>query len=440
MKSIFVQTYVGVALLTIAALLATFTIFDGLFEQIEAAEFREILQLEAELVQGKLALAPHDDWKTIVAEHESIFDLDVELKSQPEVVKRWSNFGSQKSPDKLFSKTEEDPWWLLLRLANSNQFLLFQEGEDGPISEIPLIDWFEDFAPIIVTYLILALGVLFLARRISRPMNELSLVASALGRGSLDVRASTHVPAPMDALATSFNRMAENVQRLITDQQILMGAIPHELRTPLSRIRFALDMTRRLDSADALRNQIEVIDGYVDELHATVDEALAITRLSRDEAVQFRPFDLQNLLDEQCESTASTSTKTVWLQPSPPGEVTGHPVLIKRAIGNVVANALKYAASEVKISAHSENGLVTVAVDDDGPGIPEDKRHEVFSPFARLEQSRGRSTGGVGLGLALVDMIMRTHQGTASVGASPLGGARVELRWNSNDLQRIHSR
>jgi len=280
-------------------------------------------------------------------------------------------------------------------------------------------------------------GLFLLAQRISRPINELSLVVQKFGKGCLDIRAKTQVSAPISTLAVNFNGMAAALQRLIKDQQVLMGAIPHELRTPLSRIRFALDLTRGLNSVDTLRNQIEVIDGYVDELQAAVDEALIITRLSCDETIYFNSFNLENLLVEICDSNDSESIKTISLQLPVSFEVIGHAVLIKRAICNVVENALKYANREVKISAHSRNGVITVAIDDDGLGIPEDKRQDVFSPFSRLEQHRGRSTGGVGLGLALVDMILKKHKGSVFICTSPLGGARFEMCWNSTNLRAV---
>jgi two-component system sensor histidine kinase RstB len=141
----------------------------------------------------------------------------------------------------------------------------------------------------------LAFALFILIRKLTKPIHHLTTVADRLGQGDLSARADSNLSPPMDTLAKGFNSMAEQLDETLKEQQILIGAIPHELRSPLARVRFALDVTRNHNSVDALRKDIENIDGYVDEMQNTVDEILELNRLQNQHGVVSSEFDICNL-------------------------------------------------------------------------------------------------------------------------------------------------
>ncbi len=142
----------------------------------------------------------------------------------------------------------------------------------------------------------LAFALFLLVRKFTKPILHLTTVAEKLGQGDLTTRADNHLLPPMNTLASGFNTMADQLNETLQEQQILIGSIPHELRSPLGRIRFALDMTRKHTSVDALREDIERIDGYADEMEDTVNEILELNRLQNQSQIETSPFELCPLL------------------------------------------------------------------------------------------------------------------------------------------------
>ncbi len=276
----------------------------------------------------------------------------------------------------------------------------------------------------------LAFALFLLVRKLTSPIQHLTQVAEKLGKGDWSARANQNLAPPMNTLAQGFNTMAEQLDHTIKEQQVLIGAIPHELRSPLGKIRFALDMTRDKETLAALRENIENIDGYVDEMQAAVDEILELNRLQNKANIELTPVKLCRLLNALIDSRSTDAPELKFsIDCAASMKVFAHTSLLKRAIQNLLQNAERYAQSAIKVSARQEGNAVIICVDDDGEGIAKEKRSLLFTPFTTLDSSRSRSTGGIGLGLAIVKIIMQKHSGDVSVTRSPMGGARFELRW-----------
>ncbi len=271
-----------------------------------------------------------------------------------------------------------------------------------------------------------------MALPVVRRLQRLERAAQALGEGDLTAR----VPEPryddaISQLARRFNAMADQVQGLLEGQQRLVQAVAHEIRTPIARLRFGaevLDMTRDPVEKERRRGELE---GDLDELEAMVQELLLYSRYESGRA----PLDPQRLPIasslERLVARLPDDAPAVLIEPvdGAPDELVADSRAFNRALRNLLANAARHAGSKVSVSWRADGEQLVLVVDDDGPGVPEAERERLFEPFARLDASRDRASGGVGLGLAIVQRILQAHDGTVCVLDSPLGGARFETRW-----------
>ncbi|MEY2634056.1 MAG: hypothetical protein RIR00_2710 [Pseudomonadota bacterium] len=279
-----------------------------------------------------------------------------------------------------------------------------------------------------------AIALWFWVRPIWRDLEAIRQTARALGEGDFQARspaANTTLFAP---LADTLNGMAERVQHLIATHKELSSSISHELRTPIARMRFALEMLAETDEAEERERLRGMMNSDLDELDNLIDTSLTYARFEREApTLQLSRIPLQKWLEEQVESLRILGRKlairTDFSALPPDLEVDLDRKAMPYAIKNLLRNAIKYAQSQILVSASQQGGRVFIHVDDDGIGIPEEERERVFTAFTRLDRSRDRSTGGYGLGLAITRRVLELHNGSASVQASPLGGARFSLCW-----------
>jgi two-component system osmolarity sensor histidine kinase EnvZ len=262
-----------------------------------------------------------------------------------------------------------------------------------------------------------AVAMLFMRNQV-RPIRRLARAADALGKGrevppfklagALEVRQAAH----------AFNIMRERIRRQMTQRTEMLAGVSHDLRTPLTRMKLELAM---LKGAAA-----EELKADVTEMERMVEGYLAFAR--GDESEPTAAADLGELIDEIA-SQARRAGATVAVNDVPLGELVlaMRRAAMKRALSNLVTNATTY-GTRADIAARRVGGNIEVTVDDDGPGIPAERRDDVFRPFFRLEESRNLETGGVGLGLSITRDVIHGHGGSIVLEDSPLGGLRVRLR------------
>ncbi|MBE2259394.1 MAG: ATP-binding protein [Candidatus Accumulibacter sp.] len=267
-----------------------------------------------------------------------------------------------------------------------------------------------------------------------RDLEAMRQTARALGEGLFEARAPTMRSSALGPLAETLNGMAERIQRLIATQKELSSAISHELRTPIARLRFALEMFAESDVPAERERLWRLMEGDLDELDGLIDASLTYARFGREQPeLQLTAVEMAPWLEEQVEATRllerdlELQVDTASLPPMLYVELDRR--TMPYAITNLLRNAMKYARTKIRISAEVVDESIHLHVDDDGIGIPEDERERVFSPFTRLDRSRDRATGGYGLGLAIVQLVLEQHHGSASAGEAPLGGARFTLVW-----------
>jgi len=217
----------------------------------------------------------------------------------------------------------------------------------------------------------------------------------------------------------------------------MIRAVSHELRTPVARLRFSLQM---IEDAECDAERLPLLGGMDDdmqELNELIDEILTYAKLEHSTPeLEFSMVDVDGVMERVLgEMAAAAKKNTITLEHIPESLpqkhrlVEGEERYLHRVIQNFVGNAIRYADSQVRMSFLIDGVSCKMVVEDDGAGIPEDEWDKVFAPFARLDTSRNRSSGGYGLGLSIVQRIVNWHHGKVSVGRSSLGGAMFIMEW-----------
>ncbi len=277
-----------------------------------------------------------------------------------------------------------------------------------------------------------------------RDLYRLQESARQFGNGKLGTRAVLPKKSSIFELAQQFNVMAEQIQASILQQREMMHGISHELKTPIARLEFGIALLqspppppRDAREEDAQRQRhtqrLEALHKDVRELDELVTELLTLGQLEQGAApMAVMQVSLAELLDSVAASVADEVAErglalTVRAA-APRAHHVCDPRLVARALQNLIRNATRYARSTITVDALSRtDGMLSLVIEDDGPGIPAADRARIFEPFLRLDSSRDRHTGGFGLGLAIVHRIAAAHGGTATVGSSATGGARFEI-------------
>lgn len=269
-----------------------------------------------------------------------------------------------------------------------------------------------------------------LARLLSRPLREIESVVARFGQG--DFSARTTVSDRRDEfgrLGRTFDAMAERIQTLLGAERRLLLDISHELRSPLARLNVAVELARTGDNQEAALDRIQK---EADRLNALVGELLQVTRAEGDpSSLRVEPLRLDDVVRTVAADTeieAEPRGASVRLEPLPEITVNGDPELLRRAIENIVRNAVKYApaGTAVEIGLRPASGGAVLSIRDHGPGVPEQDLNRIFDPFYRVNTDRDRSTGGVGLGLAIARRAVELHRGTLrAANANP--GLLVEM-------------
>ncbi|MET0982512.1 MAG: ATP-binding protein [Telluria sp.] len=280
----------------------------------------------------------------------------------------------------------------------------------------------------VVRYVIVALAlllpILLWSRSHWQGLQTLSRVADEFGAGKLSARARMQPSASIYPLAERIDHMADRIEELLVSQKNLLHSVSHELRTPIARLEFALELLDAKANDPLLKKRIAAMEGDLRELNTLVNELLGMARLESGQALQHEPVDLALLLDTVAASLPPGEAVLAIDCAMDAGPIEADARLLGRALSNLLRNAQKYAAGTIQVTARREGTRVTIAVEDDGPGIPEDERERIFEPFYRLDRSRDRTTGGFGLGLSIVRKAVQLHGGSVHVESSALGGAR----------------
>lgn len=287
-----------------------------------------------------------------------------------------------------------------------------------------------------------SLGIFIFVFPLWRDLSQLTKTASQFGGGYLDQRTVVGKLSVISNLSRSFNTMADRLEKMVKGQRDLTNAIAHDLRTPLSRLSFAFEM---LESGDVTKQEkkryARSIASGIDTLDHLIQQILTLSRYSRAaDITHFGDFQLAQSLRDEVSQHQQENVDLILEWGCAP-TLTDKALFIDqraivRATNNLISNALRYAAHTVRINLSIDGDNYMISVEDDGPGVPEADREQVFLPFKQLDNEQRKVSKEHGLGLAIVQQIAEWHQGTAKVSESKLGGARFEIRWPRDDVSQ----
>jgi signal transduction histidine kinase len=297
---------------------------------------------------------------------------------------------------------------------------------------------------VIVFYIFVALCLLLIAgviywpiRQLQKQMMSLVEANNTFGQGELSVRASENLTKPLNELAASFNMMAASIEDSVKENQIFAQAVPHEVRTPLSRIQLASGLLRRSCNTEQELSLLDNIDTYIDDIDELIAQIVAFTRLNsiaEDEDFSvYQTIQLYSFIQSRIKAIFGAKLTTtekpesdirIDVEVDEQLVVTTNPMYIRLLIDNLLKNALSHAQSSVVISAQLISNKIELIVEDDGAGIPIQYFDTIFFPFARLDKSRSRKTGGLGLGLAIAKAATKKMYAELSVNNNVKGGAK----------------
>jgi len=259
-------------------------------------------------------------------------------------------------------------------------------------------------------------GAYFIARQVTRPLKQLSRAALQVGQGTWPQPLPETGAQEIVTVSRAFNQMSADLAANERERALVLAGISHDLRTPLARVRIAAE----LSADESLR---EGLTADVEQMDEVIQQFLDYARLDETEAVS--PTDLKALVNEVAQHFSSQAPAlSLDLQDLPVIYI--RPLLIKRALSNLLDNAIKYGGGKISVQLKQEAGNVVLAVADHGPGIPGAQRAMVKRPFVRLESARSNSTGS-GLGLAIVERAARLHDGEFILADNEAGGLLAKL-------------
>jgi two-component system sensor histidine kinase CpxA len=280
---------------------------------------------------------------------------------------------------------------------------------------------------------IMAVAVLlcyWLAMEVTKPVRELQKAVERFGRGDMTARVNSMRRDELGQLARTFDRMAGRIETLLAAERRLLLDISHELRSPLARLGVAVELARSGDDREAALNRIQKES---DRLNSLVGGLLQVTRAEGDpNSLRRNPVRLDELLQQLVDDAlieAAARGCTLDYDRRDPVTVEGDPELLRRAMENVIRNAIRYSPREsaVEISLARNDGKALVEVRDHGPGVPEEALPRLFDPFYRVGTDRDRASGGIGLGLSIARRAIELHKGAIRArNANP--GLEVELQ------------
>ena len=387
------------------------------------------------LIEEKLKDQPESSWSTIIKNLQKIHKIKLNIKPLSSLHginnKQLKSIQEGKIVN-ITQRTKEATF--IHKIANSSMVIQF-----GP-AEIP---WYmRNFLYIALFIFLISFATMLLLwiYPLWSNLTNLKKASEHFGKGNYDTRISYSIFSPITKVSKAFNAMAERTQRGIDAQKELTSAISHELRTPVARMRFALEMLEDSATKADTTRFIHDINTDIDELDMLLEELLTYARLDHGKSNYKQDnltlVTLASWFKEtmrRLEPLATTKKLSYKVQGITENETTLiEPRLMTRVVDNLVQNAIRYAKNTIKVTLSKEftedNKDFLIIIEDDGKGIPKDKQNKIFDAFTRIDESRNRASGGFGLGLAIANRIIINHQGTIKLHTSNLGGACFIIR------------
>ena len=397
MKKLFVQFYLLLFVCFLVMTMLVGLVYKFTAERAGRQSLDDLMKSSLSLMRSELREIPPRNWSKTLNELDLnlSFDLRIEPLSKFELGE--SSMQHLRAGDIV---ALDDQYTFIQRIPRSHYVLAV-----GPIPYLYFMHEMRllDIALMAFIAISLAFPVFIWMRPHWQDMLRLESAAQRFGDGHLTERIHFDSMSSFERLGVAFNQMADNINALIASKKQLIDGIAHELRTPLVRLRYRLEMSENLTEAESL-----ALNRDIGQLEALIEELLTYARLDRPQTeLSLTTPDLPGWIAAHVEDVQSVNPQRQVVI----GEITHGDFgaldmrLMERVLDNLINNAMRYSQSKIQVSLTLNGSLACLRVEDDGPGIAESERERVFEPFVRLDPSRDRATGGCGLGLAIVHSI-----------------------------------
>ncbi|MET3700259.1 two-component system sensor histidine kinase RstB [Citrobacter sp. UYEF32] len=420
MKKLFVQFYLLLFVCFLVMTMLVGLVYKFTAERAGRQSLDDLMKSSLYLMRSELREIPPHQWNKTLKE----LDLNLSFNMRVEPMSKFSlEAPAQQRLQEGDIVALDSQYTFIQRIPRSHYVLAV-----GPVPYLFYLHEMRllDMALMAFIAISLAFPVFIWMRPHWQEMLRLESAAQRFGEGHLEERIHFDSTSSFERLGIAFNQMADNINALIASKKMLIDGVAHELRTPLVRLRYRLEMSDNLSDSErsALNRDIGQLEGLIQEL-------LTYARLDRPQTeLKLTTPDLNAWLDGYMLDARNVNPDhqlELYNQPGDYGSLDMR--LMERVLDNLINNALRYCQNTVKVTLQLEGSQASLIVEDDGPGIAPDERSRVFEPFVRLDPSRDRATGGCGLGLAIVHSIAQAMSGEVKCEESDAGGARFCFQW-----------
>jgi two-component system osmolarity sensor histidine kinase EnvZ len=422
-KSLLVRAFLLIVVLIVLSLAASVAIFRHAVQEPRAQQMAQFVVSTVNLTRAAV-LSSAPEWRgALLAELRDAEGMRVQLADAsdalepmpdrpPEVREMMAEVRERLGDETRFAsiRNGEEALWVSFHIGGDEFWLaLPRERIEHPLSEV-LLAWGG------VVLLLALLGAYFIARQVTHPLKRLAQAARQVGEGKTPPPLPERGAQEVATVSHAFNRMSADLAANERERALVLAGISHDLRTPLARVRIAAELSADESLREGLVSDVEQMDSVIRQFldYACLDES--------EDAV---PVDLVALVRETAQSfAAQAGALALDLEPLPLLAV--RPLLLKRALSNLLDNAIKYGGGEIAVTLRSTDDVVELSVADRGAGIPDGQRESVKRPFVRLQAARS-DAGGSGLGLAIVERAARLHGGQFHLVPHEGGGLVAKL-------------
>ena len=420
MKKLFVQFYLLLFVCFLVMTMLVGLVYKFTAERAGRQSLDDLMKSSLYLMRSELREIPPHNWARTMKELDLNLSFDLRIEPikdfdlEPPAMQRLRD-GDIVALDEKYT--------FIQRIPRSHYVLAV-----GPVPYLYYLHQMRllDLALLAFIAISLALPVFIWMRPHWQDMLKLESAAQRFGEGHLTERIHFDSGSGFERLGIAFNQMADNINALIASKKQLIDGIAHELRTPLVRLRYRLEMSENLTGAES-----QALNRDIGQLEALIEELLTYARLDRPQnELHLSTPDLPAWLQTHINDVQSVNPQRRLLTDIKPGDYGALDMrLMERVLDNLMNNAMRYSETTLRIRLDLQGSQANLSVEDDGPGIEPSEREKVFEPFVRLDPSRDRATGGCGLGLAIVRSIAQAMGGSVRCEESELGGARFVFSW-----------
>ncbi|HBS2439078.1 TPA: two-component system sensor histidine kinase RstB [Klebsiella pneumoniae] len=421
MKKLFVQFYLLLFVCFLVMTMLVGLVYKFTAERAGRQSLDDLMKSSLYLMRSELREIPPRDWSKTLKELDLNLSFDLNIEPISKFKLSESSMQHLRAGDIV---ALDDQYTFIQRIPRSHYVLSV-----GPVPYLYFLHEMRllDVALMAFIAISLAFPVFIWMRPHWQDMLRIETAAQRFGEGHLSERIHFDSMSSFERLGVAFNQMADNINALIASKKQLIDGIAHELRTPLVRLRYRLEMSENLSEAES-----QALNRDIGQLEALIEELLTYARLDRPQTeLSLTTPDFPAWISDHVEDIQMVNPqREVALATLTHGNYGALDMrLMERVLDNLVNNALRYSSQRVAVSLTLQGSRASLLVEDDGPGIAPEERERVFEPFVRLDPSRDRATGGCGLGLAIVHSIAQAMGGEVRCEASPLGGARFCFSW-----------